>query len=285
VARYRRGVFASILLALRPAARPTGWAVLAALGAGILTQSILVAMAVTFGLIHPSDLFASLVAASAPVAALVAGFVARVSGGWRAAALLFFFGLVVGAAATAILAAFPFCVPSAICGPANPIGVFAALAGADGITLLGALLSIVVRRGAPARWAILEGTGAHEFVANAGRLLALVPNIAIGSALGLGIAAGIAVVASSLILVRRSERPIRDAGVVAIVIIGTQVLPVLVTLRGLAGLTSLAAAAATSAADALLDAAAIPLVTALVVLALRRRRSRMESSPAEEKRG
>src|SRR5204862_5270278 len=126
------------------------------------------------------------------------------------------FGLVVGAAAAAILAAFPFCVPSAVCRPANPIGVFAALVGADGITLLGALLSIVVRRGAPARWAVLEGTGAHEFVANAGRLLALVPNIAIGSALGLGIAAGIAVVACSLILVRRSERPIRDAGVVAI---------------------------------------------------------------------
>jgi len=111
-----------------------------------------------------------------------------------------------------------------------------------------------------------------------------VPNIAIGSALGLGIAAGIAVVASSLILVRRSERPIRDAGVVAIVIIGTQVLPVLMTLRGLAGLTSLAAAAATSAADAFLDAAAIPLVVAIIMLALRRRQSRMESSPAEEKR-
>src|SRR5204863_214965 len=152
VARYGRGVFASILLAFRPAARPTGWAVLAALGAGILTQSILVPMAVTFGLIHPSDLFASLVAAC------------------------------------------------------------------------------------------------------------------------------------TLILVRRSERPIRDAGVVAIVIIGTQVLPVLMTLRGLAGLTSLAAAGATSAADAFLDAAAIPLVVAIIMLALRRRQSRMESSPAEEKR-
>jgi len=57
------------------------------------------------------------------------------------------------------------------------------------------------------------------------------------------------------------------------------------TLRGLAGLTSLAAAAATSAADAFLDAAAIPLVVSIIMLALRRRRSRMESSPAEEKRG
>jgi hypothetical protein len=280
--RYRRGVPPSVLLAFRPAGRPIGWAVLAALGAGILAQNIVQAMAVV-GHILSANLFVMLVAASAPAAALVAGFVARASGGWRAAAALLFLGLIVGAAIAAVLAASPFCIPSAICTPANPIAVFATVAGADGVALLGALLSIVVPRGARGRWAILEGAGAHEFVASTWRLLSLVPHVVIGGALSPEIAAGIGIMASGVTLVRRSERPIRDAGLLAVALVGTEVLPPVLTLDRLQ-FPSLVAEAASAAASAFVDAAAIPLVTGLIVLAVRRRRSRIEGSATREKR-
>jgi hypothetical protein len=157
------------------------------------------------------------------------------------------------------------------------------VAGVDGVALLGALLSIVVPRGATARWAILEGAGAHEFVASTWRLVTLVPHMVVGGILSPEIAAGIGITASGVTLVRRSERPIRDAGLLAMALIGAQVLPGLLTLDRLQ-FPSLVAEVASAAASAFVDAAAIPLVTGLLVLALRRRRSRIEGARTSEKR-
>jgi hypothetical protein len=268
-------VFAGALAAFRPAPRPIGWALLAALGAGILVQSIVQVIAVTiFDPDAPSPLYGTVIAASAPAAAAVAGFVARASGGWRATAAVIVFGLLLGVAVTAIFAAFPFCV-APTCTPVDPITIFAAVGGTDAVVLLGSLASLVVRNGAPARWAILEGAGAHEFVMSFARLTLLIPSVANSGAARPELAVAVAVLMAVVVLLRRSAQPVRDAGILAAVLVVTQVAPVFLTLGRLAGMPSLSAAATASARLTLADAVAIVVVTVIAAQIRRKRTQRM----------